>query len=84
MDWGTPLPVRRVKVILPREARNAEGSARLTIVISAPGSLAGWLRRLPTTLGCCGVAVATQSSVFFNFRNDAFVDSSPVGACNKL
>ena len=90
-DWVAPLPERRVKVTLPREARNIEGSANLTIAISPTGQFDGlveaiandavFVRAATESLQywsfiparCNGVAVSTQSKVFFNFRNDTFV-----------
>ena len=90
-DWLAPLPDRRVKVTLPREARNAEGSAHLTIVISPTGEFAGLVEAIANDAAfvraatdslqfwsfiparCNGLAVAAQSKIFFNFRNDTFV-----------
>ena len=90
-DWVAPLPERRVKVTLPREARNVEGSAQLTIVISPTGEFGGLVEAVTNDAAfvraatdslqywsfiparCNGVAVATQSKVFFTFRNDSFV-----------
>jgi hypothetical protein len=90
-DWVAPLPERRVKVTLPREARNIEGSANLTIAISPTGQFDGLVEAIANDAAfvraatdslqywsfiparCNGVAVATQSKVFFNFRNDNFV-----------
>lgn len=40
-DWVAPLPERRVKVTLPREARHLDGAAQLTISISPTGQFAG-------------------------------------------
>lgn len=90
-DWVAPLPVRRANVTLPREARNIEGSANLTIAISPTGQFDGLVEAIANDAAfvraatdslqywtfiparCNGVAVATQSKVFFNFRNDTFV-----------
>ena len=91
IDWVAPLPVRRANVTLPREARNIEGSANLTISISPTGQFDGLVEAIANhpalvraatdslqywsfiPARCNGVAVATQSKVFFNFRNDTFL-----------
>lgn len=90
-SWVAPLPERRVKVTLPREARNVEGSAHLTILISPTGEFGGLVEAIANDAAfvraatdslqywsfiparCNGVAVATESKIFFNFRNDTFV-----------
>lgn len=40
-DWVAPLPERRVKVELPRDARLRHGSAQLTFTIAPDGSYGG-------------------------------------------
>jgi outer membrane biosynthesis protein TonB len=40
-DWVAPLPERRVKVELPRDARTRQGSAQLTITIEPDGRYGG-------------------------------------------
>lgn len=94
-DWVAPLPERRVNVTLPREARNLEGSAQLTISIGSTGEFGGLVEAVTNEAAfvraavdslrywsfvparCNGVAVATQSKVFFNFRNESFVTYGP-------
>jgi outer membrane biosynthesis protein TonB len=44
--WVAPLPERRIKVDLPREARQLEGSAVLTINIDQTGKFAGLVEAL--------------------------------------
>ena len=91
-EWSAPLPERRAKVDLPRESRQLEGSAVLTINIDQAGQFAGVVEALTNQAVfvqaakeslqywsfvpalCDGVAVSTQAKIYFNFRNEGFVN----------
>ncbi len=64
-DWVAPLPERRVKVTLPREARRLEGSASLTISISPTGQFDGLVEAV--TNEAAFVRAATDSLQYWSF-----------------
>ena len=80
-DWLAPLPDRRVKVTLPREARNAEGSAHLTIVISPTGEFAGLVEAIANDAAF--VRAATDSLQFWSFI-PARCNGAAVAAQSKI
>lgn len=64
-DWVAPLPERRVKVTLPREARQLEGSANLTIAISPSGQFDGLVAAIAND--AVFVRAATDSLQYWSF-----------------
>ena len=64
-EWTAPLPERRVKVDLPRESRQLEGSAVLTINIDQAGRFAGVVEAL--TNQTVFVQAAKESLQYWSF-----------------
>jgi len=64
-DWVAPLPERRVKVTVPHEARNLEGSANLTISISPAGTFDGLVEAIANDAAF--VRAATESLQYWSF-----------------
>ena len=64
-EWAAPLPERRVKVDLPRESRQLEGSAVLTINIDQAGRFAGVVEAL--TNQTVFVQAAKESLQYWSF-----------------
>ena len=64
-DWVAHVPERRVKVTLPRDARNVEGSAHLTIVISPTGEFSGLVEAIANDAAF--VRAATDSLQYWSF-----------------
>jgi hypothetical protein len=64
-DWVAPLPERRVKVTLPHEARQLQGSANLTITISPTGQFDGLVEAIANDAAF--VRAATDSLQYWSF-----------------
>jgi hypothetical protein len=72
-DWVAPLPLRRVKVTLPKSASREVGSAQLTITINPDGSYGGLVEAL------------TNEEVFVRAATDSLQDWSFTPArCNGV